>query len=209
MDVAPVQPTDSPQTLPEALGRLRVALDDAFVRASRDVGLTPQQAELLCAAMGAGGIGNLAQTLRCDRSNVSRLVDRAAAHGLLTRRAGDRDGRVTLVDLTARGELLTRRFLSALESQTKELRARWSADRRQLAVDLLNEISNDLDSPTRPLKEQRRPKGARPRDRQLSKPTSTMRSRVRPVAVGPGDHVPPAGTRRTQGSVKEDRQRSS
>ena len=161
MEVSPVRPTESPQTLQEALGRLRVALDDAFVRASRDVGLTPQQAELLCAAMGPGGIGDLAQTLRCDRSNVSRLVDRAATRGLLVRRGGDRDGRVTRVNLTARGELLTRRFLSALESQTKELRARWSADRRQLAVDLLNEISDELDSPKAPLTERQRKRQGR------------------------------------------------
>src|SRR5918993_250647 len=73
-------PHDHPaETVPQALGRLRVALDDAFLQASRTLGLTPQQADLLCAAMAPAAVGDLAQALRWDRSNVSHLVDRAAA----------------------------------------------------------------------------------------------------------------------------------
>src|SRR5713226_3858453 len=100
----------SGETVPQALGRLRVALEDAFVRASRDLGLTEQQAELLCAAMRPAAVGDLARTLRCDRSNVSRLIDRAGARGLLTRRGDEEDGRVTVVELTPEGEGLARRF---------------------------------------------------------------------------------------------------
>src|SRR4029450_650934 len=74
------------ETLPQALGRLRVALQDAFVQASRTLGLTAQQAELLCAAMAPAAVGDLARALRCDRSNVSHLVERAAARGLVHRR---------------------------------------------------------------------------------------------------------------------------
>src|SRR5690348_11166554 len=95
-----------PDTVPRALGRLRVALEDAFTRASRELGLTAQQAELLCAAMAPKAVGDLAQALRCDRSNISRLVDRASARGLLERRAGDLDGRVSLIQLTDEGDRL-------------------------------------------------------------------------------------------------------
>jgi DNA-binding MarR family transcriptional regulator len=132
-------------TMPQALGRLRVALDDAFLQASRTLGLTAQQAELLCAAMAPAAVGDLARALRCDRSNVSHLVDRAAARGLVDRRAGDGDGRVTVVALTAEGERLARRFIAELEAQTGPLRARWPAGREQLAVELLNEIADTLD----------------------------------------------------------------
>ena len=137
--------TAPPRTLPQALGRLRVALDDAFQRASRDLGLTAQQAELLCAAMSPAAIGDLAYALRCDRSNVSRLVDRAAGRGLLTRRAGDRDGRVSLVELTPDGQRLARRFIAALEAQTKTLRAGWPAGRERSAVEVVDEIADALD----------------------------------------------------------------
>jgi DNA-binding MarR family transcriptional regulator len=136
-------------TVPQALGRLRVALDDAFVQASRTLGLTAQQAELLCAAMAPAAVGDLARALRCDRSNVSHLVDRAAARGLVDRRAGDEDGRVTVVALTAEGERLARRFIAELEAQTDPLRARWPAEREHLAVELLNEISDALDEAAR------------------------------------------------------------
>jgi DNA-binding MarR family transcriptional regulator len=137
------------ETLPQALGRLRVALEDAFLQASRTLGLTAQQAELLCAAMAPAAVGDLAQALRCDRSNVSHLVDRAAARGLVNRRAGDEDGRITIVALTAEGKRLAQRFIAELEAQTQPLRARWPDERQRLAVELLNEISETLDSAAR------------------------------------------------------------
>ncbi len=86
--------TPAPVSLPQAaLGRLRVALEETFAQASRESGLSAQQAELLCAAMmRPGAIGDLARVLHCDRSNVSRLVDRAARRGLVYRRGGDSDG---------------------------------------------------------------------------------------------------------------------
>lgn len=136
-----------PDTVPRALGRLRVALEDAFTRASRELGLTAQQAELLCAAMAPRAVGDLAQALRCDRSNVSRLVDRASARGLLERRAGDLDGRVSLIHLTDEGNRIARRFTAALEDQLTDLLDHWSQQRQSTAVRLMNEIADTLDAP--------------------------------------------------------------
>jgi len=139
----------SEMTLPQALGRLRVALDEAFLRASRGLNLTPQQAELLCAALVPTPVGDLAATLRCDRSNVTRLADRAESRGLLTRRTGDEDARVTMIEVTPEGERLARRFLAALESQTASLRAHWPAQRERLTVKLLAELADALEAPSR------------------------------------------------------------
>lgn len=130
--------------IPEALGRLRVALQDAYVRASREMGLTAQQAELLCAAMRPAAVGEIADALHCDRSNVSRLVDRASARGLLRRASGD-DARVTMVELTPAGERLALRFIAALEAQTADLRGRWTDKRQQTALGLLNEVAETLE----------------------------------------------------------------
>jgi DNA-binding MarR family transcriptional regulator len=132
--------------VPQALGRLRVALDDAYQRASRDLGLTAQQAELLCAVLRPAAIGDLAIALRCDRSNVTRLVDRAAAHDLVRRQQG-RDRRVSLIELTPKGEQLARRFIATLEAQTAALRASWSDRRKRLATEVLDEISTALQEP--------------------------------------------------------------
>src|SRR5262245_24478967 len=121
---APAMPREVPQPtdrVPQALGRLRVALDDAYQRASRDLGLTAQQAELLCAVLRPAAVGDLATALRCDRSNVTRLVDRAAAHDLVRRHQGQ-DRRVSMIELTPKGERLARRFVAKLEAQTAALR---------------------------------------------------------------------------------------
>lgn len=139
------QDQDHAYGVPEALGRLRVALDDAYERASREVGLSVQQAELLCEAMSPAAVGDLAVTLRCDRSNVSRLVDRAAAHGLV-RRVQGQDRRVSMIELTPTGQQLARRLIAKLEAQTASLRASWSDERQQQAVELLDEISTTLQS---------------------------------------------------------------
>lgn len=133
-------------SLPQVLGRLRVALDDAFLRSSRAVGLTPQQAELLCAAMQPLAVKELANALRCDRSNVTRLVDRALTHGHVRRRGEEEDGRVTMIELTPAGERLARRFLDLLDAQTAPLRATWPAKREGVAVRVLNQISESLDA---------------------------------------------------------------
>ncbi len=133
-------------TVPQALGRLRVALEDAYQRASRELGLTAQQAELLCAAMRPAAVGEVADALRCDRSNVTRLVDRASARGLVKRHGGADDARVTVIELTTEGDRLARQFLAALESQTETLRARWPAQRKELTADLLNEIADALEA---------------------------------------------------------------
>jgi DNA-binding MarR family transcriptional regulator len=139
-----------PQTVPQALGRLRVALDDAYLRASRQHGLTAQQAELLCAALQPTPVGSLARTLRCDQSNVTRLVDRASKRGLIRRRNDRDDGRVTLIELSAKGRKAAEAFIATLEDQLATLLATWPEERQSETVATLNEISTALDERRRP-----------------------------------------------------------
>lgn len=132
--------------MPQALGRLRVALNDTYSDASRELGLTPQQAELLCATMRPRPIGDLARLLHCDRSNISRLVDRAAARGLLERRGGQHDRRVSMIGLTPEGQQLAARFIARLESLTEPLLATWSKRRQLDAAETLGSLSGALES---------------------------------------------------------------
>lgn len=145
------EPPRPPQGVPQALGRLRVALEDAYVQSSRELGLTAQQAELLCAAMRPAAVGDLAQVLRCDRSNVSRLVDRAANRGLINRRGIEGDGRVTIIELSPEGERLAHRFIASLEARLEPLLAEWSPRRQRDATRTLNELADALDATTRPV----------------------------------------------------------
>ena len=147
-DIAPEPDKDRsapPQSVPQALGRLRVALDDAYLRASRQHGLTPQQAELLCAALRPAPVGLLAKTLRCDQSNVTRLVDRASKRGLICRRSDRVDGRVTVVELSAKGRKAAEAFIATLEDQLAALLMTWPSERHDDAVATLSAISAALD----------------------------------------------------------------
>jgi len=148
---------DAAETLPQALGRLRVALNDAFEACSQELGLTAQQCELLCAVQRPGTVGGLAQALHCDRSNVSRLVDRVSSRGLVRRRRGEDDGRVTVVELTAGGERLALRFLAALEERSLASGARRAGGREVVSVPTLNAISDALGARPRAPGRGRRP----------------------------------------------------
>jgi DNA-binding MarR family transcriptional regulator len=51
-------------------------------------------------------MGQLAETLACDASNVTGLVDRLESRGLVRRRSSAADRRVKVLDLTASGARL-------------------------------------------------------------------------------------------------------
>jgi DNA-binding MarR family transcriptional regulator len=136
-------------TLPRALGRLRVALEGAYLRASEEVGLSPVYAELLCAAMTSAPVGRLARDLRCDRTNITRLVDRAVARGWVERSTDESDKRRSLVGLTADGEQLARRFIATLEGQLADLLGYWEEDRKQEAIADITAIAEALEAPPR------------------------------------------------------------
>jgi DNA-binding MarR family transcriptional regulator len=137
--------TGGPQTVPQALGRLRVALNDGFVQAARELGLTPQQAEVLCTALRPRSVGEIARLVRSDRSNISRVADHLHDRGLIVRRGGERDGRVSMIELTADGRKLAECFIASLEALTQPLRAQWSAQRESLAVELLNALAGAIE----------------------------------------------------------------
>lgn len=134
-----------PDTVPEALGYLRVALEDSYARASRELGLTAPQAELLCAAMQPSAVGRLAQALRCDRTNVTHLVDRAVERGWVVRRSDESDRRSSVIALTREGERLASRFVATLERQLAPLLQRWSDPRQREVTAILRKIAEELD----------------------------------------------------------------
>lgn len=84
--------------------------------------------------------------MHCDRSNVSRLVDRAAARGLLVRHGEQHDGRVSMIALTPEGEQLATRFIARLESLTEPLLATWSKRRQLDTAATLGTLASTLES---------------------------------------------------------------
>jgi DNA-binding MarR family transcriptional regulator len=120
------------------LVRLMQAMEGLYTRESRKAGLTAQQSQLLCAASHRrGGVGEIAEVLRCDRSNVSRLLDRMTDRGLAYRGSADRDGRVAVVKLSDDGRALVEGFEGKLEARLARLVADWPAEKRDAAADAL------------------------------------------------------------------------
>jgi DNA-binding MarR family transcriptional regulator len=134
------------QGIAQGLVRLMNAVDDAYTQASRELGLTSQQAQLLCAALEPSAVSDLAHVLHCDRSNVSRLVERAADRGLVARHRGaNTDRRVTVVELTKEGHRHAQRFIEILNARLEPLFADWSAARQKAAAELLGTLAETLE----------------------------------------------------------------
>lgn len=116
------KPITSPLTLANALVGLYVGLDRVYAAASRDVEITPQQAQLLCVVeYERPALGQLADALGCDKTNVTGLVDRATKRGLVVRSEDDNDRRVKRVDLTDEGRSLVARFHEALKARLSDI----------------------------------------------------------------------------------------
>lgn len=124
-----------PGEVASGLVRLMLSMEALYTRESRKAGLTSQQAQLLCtAARRQASLGEIADVLRCDRSNVSRLLDRLTPRGLAYRGTADRDGRVAVVRLTDAGQAVVTRFEQNLEARLSGLVAGWPAKQREAAA---------------------------------------------------------------------------
>jgi DNA-binding MarR family transcriptional regulator len=139
-------PTDA---VASGLVRLMLSMETLYGRQSRKAGLTAQQARLLCtAARRKAGLGEIAEALHCDRSNVSRLLDRVTHRGLAYRASDTRDGRVSVLQLSADGQAVVTSFEADLAARLGRLMADWPARKRQAAAGtltaLIGAIQRDL-----------------------------------------------------------------
>jgi DNA-binding MarR family transcriptional regulator len=131
------------------LVRLMLSMEALYNRQSRKAGLTAQQAQLLCtAAHRTAGLGEIAEVLHCDRSNVSRLLDRVTHRGLAYRAPDSRDGRVSVLQLSPDGQAVVSSFEAGLAARLRRLTADWPARKRQAAASavtaLIDAIQHDL-----------------------------------------------------------------
>ena len=67
-------------------------------------------------------MGQLAETLACDASNVTGLVDRLESRGLVRRRASAEDRRVKVLDLTPKGSRLRALLLDRMTAPPATIR---------------------------------------------------------------------------------------
>lgn len=109
----PSGPTAPSSTAEAVLFELVDDYDRAYESAAEQVSLTAAQACVLGRLHERRGMGSLAEELGCDASNITQLVSRLEAVGLVTREPDPSDRRVRLVKRTRRGHAVNKRFEEA------------------------------------------------------------------------------------------------
>jgi MarR family transcriptional regulator, organic hydroperoxide resistance regulator len=77
-------------------------------------------------------MGRLAETLACDASNVTGLVDRLESRGLVRRRPSAEDRRVKVLDLTPTGARLRAQLLDRMTTPPTTLERLSESEQRTL-----------------------------------------------------------------------------
>ncbi|MDT0317383.1 MarR family winged helix-turn-helix transcriptional regulator [Streptomyces millisiae] len=98
------------EDLAAAVAALHREVSLLYTEIARDLELTSQQTQLLCALSRRPSFGELAATLGCDKTNVTGMVDRLEKRGLLAREPDARDRRISRVVLTHAGDELRQRI---------------------------------------------------------------------------------------------------
>jgi DNA-binding MarR family transcriptional regulator len=87
-------------------------------------------------------MSRLADTLSCDASNVTGLVDRLESRGLVRRRSSPRDRRVKVIHLTPTGARLRTQLLRQMTGGSLPL-SRLSSDQQQTLLKILEALVDD------------------------------------------------------------------
>ncbi len=113
-----------------------------FLRAAAELDLHPAQAGALLQLDSPLPMRHLAGLLGCDNSNVTGLIDRLEARGLVARQLSPDDRRVKHIVLTARGRRLRERLLGQVGRPTEGLDRLSPLEQGQLR-DLLRRMLED------------------------------------------------------------------
>jgi DNA-binding MarR family transcriptional regulator len=147
--------TVEPQSRPETPGHLRLRLWVRLLRAAR-----PIEAELRRRLIGEFGITlpkfdvmaalarreagmtmtEVSRLLMVSNGNVTGLVDRLVAEGLVMRIANERDRRATFVRLTSKGLRLFQAVAEAHQRWVNELLGAFSDERSAALIGLLDAL---------------------------------------------------------------------
>lgn len=106
----PSGPTASMSECESLLFELVDQYDRAYEAAAAQLSLSAAQACVLGRLAERRGMGKLAEELGCDASNITQIVSRLEALGLVVREPDPADRRARLVTRTPRGDELNRRF---------------------------------------------------------------------------------------------------
>jgi DNA-binding MarR family transcriptional regulator len=114
--------TASDVELVGSLVRLMHVLQDLYAETSRPLGLTPQQAHLLCVLLdGPLGMTELSRILSIERSSLTSMVDRLERRSLVARTPNPNDRRACQIALSDAGLDLAHEAHNAFTSRISAL----------------------------------------------------------------------------------------
>ncbi len=118
-----------------ALFEFMRSLDSHWSELAGEAGLSAAQGELLISLSPEEPIpmNQVARLCKCDASNVTGLVDRLEARGLVERRPALHDRRVKLIALTSKGAEIRQRGLELVYEPPPQILALSATDQRALA----------------------------------------------------------------------------
>ena len=103
-----------------------------FLAIARDLGLRPATLGALRALERPRTMGELAQALHCDNSNVTGIVDSLEEKNLAVRLPSEVDRRIKVVELSVKGEKLLKRLHLELAKPPAWVEALSEKDQRAL-----------------------------------------------------------------------------
>lgn len=117
-------------------------LQDLYAETSRPLGLTPQQAHLLCVLLaGPQGMTDLSHILSIERSSLTSMVDRLERRSLLVRSAHPTDRRACQIVLTPDGHALADQAHEAFTHRIEALTTGLSPATRKTLVTAVGQIT--------------------------------------------------------------------
>ena len=137
-----IGPLESPTAVWELFRILFGQHRRRFLIAAAALDLHPAQAGALLQLDSPLPMTELAALLACDNSNVTGLIDRLEARGLVARQPSSQDRRVKHVVLTAAGRRLRERMLARMARPTRGFE-RLSPDQQRQLGDLLRQVIRD------------------------------------------------------------------
>ncbi|MFI0714955.1 MarR family winged helix-turn-helix transcriptional regulator [Streptomyces inhibens] len=125
----PKTPAPTPVQLMDQLAQAAALYYRNFAAVAAERDLTLMQGKMLSLLRRPMPMRALADLLACDASNVTGIVDRLGARGLVRREADPSDRRVKMVMLTEAGEETVRQIRSELMSNLTGLESLGEEDR--------------------------------------------------------------------------------
>src|SRR5918995_2870590 len=103
-----------------------------FPAIARELDLHPGQAIALRLLDAPRSMGEMAEAMHCDNSNITGIVDRLEEREIVERRAAEHDRRVKLIALTAEGERLREELNTRMAEPPEALTRLSEKDQRAL-----------------------------------------------------------------------------